>query len=157
MVNENTKYCYYVVGIPARAPFTHAMLIMQFLNSSGIYNKSDFRVHYDKSDDAESNVIALFDCKKTRCSSEQLSVFVRNYKGTLIAIEFKRESLTVYREFCCTGLPSIDIDITRETAPNLDLVDQMGRELLYPTFNLIGYAFGSNHPWLAKILRWLSS
>ena len=47
-----------------------------------------------------------------------------------------------------------DIDITRETAPNLDLVDQMGRELLYPTFNLIGYAFGSNHPWLAKILRW---
>ena len=44
-----------------------------------------------------------------------------------------------------------DIDITRETAPNLDLVDQMGRELLYPTFNLIGYAFGSNHPWLAKI------
>jgi hypothetical protein len=30
----------------------------------------------------------------------------------------------------------------------------MGRELLLPTFNLIGYAFGSNHPWLAKLLRW---
>ena len=47
-----------------------------------------------------------------------------------------------------------DIDITRETAPNLDLVDQMGRELIYPTFKLIGYAFDSNHPWLAKLLRW---
>jgi len=47
-----------------------------------------------------------------------------------------------------------DKDITRETAPNLDLVEQMGRELLLPTFNLIGYAFSSNHPWLAKILHW---
>ncbi|MCP4471386.1 MAG: class I SAM-dependent methyltransferase [Gammaproteobacteria bacterium] len=47
-----------------------------------------------------------------------------------------------------------DKDITRETAPNLDLVGQMGRELLLPTFNLIGYAFSSNHPWLAKILHW---
>ena len=47
-----------------------------------------------------------------------------------------------------------DEDITRETAPNLDIVDQMGRELLYPTFKLIGYAFDSNHPWLAKLFRW---
>ena len=47
-----------------------------------------------------------------------------------------------------------DVDITRETAPNLDLVDQMGRELIYPTFKLIGYAFDSNHPWLAKLVRW---
>jgi len=47
-----------------------------------------------------------------------------------------------------------DQDITRETAPNLDIVDQMGRELFYPTFKLIGYAFDSNHPWLAKLIRW---
>jgi SAM-dependent methyltransferase len=47
-----------------------------------------------------------------------------------------------------------DKDITRQTAPNLDLVEQMGRELLLPTFNLIGYAFSANHPWLAKILHW---
>lgn len=47
-----------------------------------------------------------------------------------------------------------DEDITRETAPNLDIVDQMGRELFYPTFKLIGYAFDRNHPWLAKLLRW---
>ena len=47
-----------------------------------------------------------------------------------------------------------DIDITRQTAPNLDIVDQMGRELFDPTFRLIGYAFASNHPWLAKLLQW---
>jgi len=47
-----------------------------------------------------------------------------------------------------------DRDITRETAPNLGIVAQMGRDLLLPTFNLIGYAFRSNHPWLAKILHW---
>ena len=47
-----------------------------------------------------------------------------------------------------------DIDITRETAPNLDIVDDMGRELFYPTFELIGYAFSANHPWLARLLRW---
>ena len=47
-----------------------------------------------------------------------------------------------------------DKDITRETAPNLDIVAQMGRELILPTFKLIGYAFGSNHPWLAKIISW---
>jgi ubiquinone/menaquinone biosynthesis C-methylase UbiE len=47
-----------------------------------------------------------------------------------------------------------DKDITRETAPNLDVVDQMGRELIIPTFKLIAYAFSSNHPWLAKIISW---
>ena len=47
-----------------------------------------------------------------------------------------------------------DKDITRETAPNLDIVDQMGRELILPSFKLIGYAFSSNHPWLAKIISW---
>lgn len=45
-------------------------------------------------------------------------------------------------------------DITHETAPNYNLVDQMERELLLPTFKLIDYAFGQNHPWLAKLLRW---
>ncbi|MDH3218567.1 MAG: class I SAM-dependent methyltransferase [Gammaproteobacteria bacterium] len=47
-----------------------------------------------------------------------------------------------------------DKDITSETAPNLDIVNQMGRELLYPTFKLIGYAFDRNHPWLARLFRW---
>ena len=30
----------------------------------------------------------------------------------------------------------------------------MGRELSLPTFNLIDYAFNSNHLWLAKLIRW---
>lgn len=47
-----------------------------------------------------------------------------------------------------------DKDITTETAPNLDIADQMGRELFLPTFELINYAFGQNHPWLAKFLSW---
>jgi len=47
-----------------------------------------------------------------------------------------------------------DKDITKQTAPNLDIVNQMGRELLLPTFDLIGYAFDRNHPWLSKLLRW---
>ena len=47
-----------------------------------------------------------------------------------------------------------DKDITRQTAPNLDIVNQMGHELLLPTFKLVGYAFDRNHPWLSRILRW---
>ena len=45
-------------------------------------------------------------------------------------------------------------DITRQTAPNLDLVDQMGRELILPTMKLIGYAFSNNRPWLSRVFRW---
>ena len=30
----------------------------------------------------------------------------------------------------------------------------MGRALSLPTFNRIDYAFNSNHPWLAKLIRW---
>lgn len=47
-----------------------------------------------------------------------------------------------------------DKDITAETAPNLDIVNQMGQELFLPTFKLIGYAFDSHHPWLARLIRW---
>ena len=54
-----------------------------------------------------------------------------------------------------SGLEVIeDKDITRETAPNLDIVRQMGSELFLPIFRLIGYAFDSNHPWLARLFRW---
>lgn len=45
-------------------------------------------------------------------------------------------------------------DITKQTAPNLDLVNQMGRDLLLPTMKLIGYTFSNNRPWLAKIFTW---
>ncbi|MBT3205264.1 MAG: class I SAM-dependent methyltransferase [Gammaproteobacteria bacterium] len=45
-------------------------------------------------------------------------------------------------------------DITKETAPNLDLVNQMGRDLLLPTMKLIGYTFKNNRPWLSKFFTW---
>lgn len=48
----------------------------------------------------------------------------------------------------------VDKDITRETAPNLDIVNQMIRDLFLPTARLIGYSFESNHPWLARLFRW---
>lgn len=47
-----------------------------------------------------------------------------------------------------------DIDITAETAPNLDIVAQMEQELFLPTAELVGYAFDRNHPWLSRLLRW---
>ena len=47
-----------------------------------------------------------------------------------------------------------DKDITAETAPNLDIVNEMGRDLFLPTFDLVGYAFRENHPWLAKLIHW---
>jgi SAM-dependent methyltransferase len=48
----------------------------------------------------------------------------------------------------------VDKDITKETAPNLDIVNDMGRDLFLPTFKLIGYAFSQNHPWLSKFFTW---
>jgi hypothetical protein len=40
------------------------------------------------------------------------------------------------------------------SAPNLDIVDPMGRDLILPTFNLTGYKLDWNYPWLARLLRW---
>jgi SAM-dependent methyltransferase len=54
-----------------------------------------------------------------------------------------------------SGLKTLkEEDITNQTAPNLDIVDHMGRELIMPTMNLIGYTFKSNRPWLSKIFVW---
>jgi SAM-dependent methyltransferase len=54
-----------------------------------------------------------------------------------------------------SGLKTLaEDDITRQTAPNLDIVNQMGRELILPTMKLIGYTFKSNRPWLSKIFTW---
>lgn len=47
-----------------------------------------------------------------------------------------------------------DKDITKETAPNIDLVDQMGKQLILPTMELVAYTFKNNRPWLAKIFSW---
>jgi len=54
-----------------------------------------------------------------------------------------------------SGLKTLaEDDITRQTAPNLDIVNQMGSELILPTMKLIGYTFRSNRPWLSKIFTW---
>ncbi len=45
-------------------------------------------------------------------------------------------------------------DITKETAPNLDLVNQMGRDLILPTMKLIGYTFKNNRPWISRFFTW---
>ncbi len=54
-----------------------------------------------------------------------------------------------------SGLTSLlEKDITKETAPNLDIVNKMGRELILPTMKLIGYTFKSNRPLLSRIFTW---
>lgn len=58
-------------------------------------------------------------------------------------------------ELDASGLQTVhDIDITQQTAPNLDLVHLMGEQLMLPTMKLIGYTFSHNHPWLARLVRW---
>ena len=58
-------------------------------------------------------------------------------------------------ELAASGLKVLEEkDITAETAPNLDIVNEMGRDLFLPTFDLVGYAFRNNHPWLAKLFQW---
>ena len=54
-----------------------------------------------------------------------------------------------------SGLAVRAVDnITDRTAPNLDLVDRMGRELILPTMKLIGYTFKANRPLLSKLFTW---
>lgn len=47
-----------------------------------------------------------------------------------------------------------DIDITRHTAPNLDLVGNALRNVLHPTWNSILRLLDSNHPFVSRLLRW---
>lgn len=50
--------------------------------------------------------------------------------------------------------PLEDVDITAQTAPNLDIVRDMAEQLLQPTLKLIGYTFSNNHPWISRLFRW---
>ena len=47
-----------------------------------------------------------------------------------------------------------DEDITRQTAPNLQLVDELLTDYALPIWESVGYFLRQNHPWLAK-LGWL--
>ena len=48
----------------------------------------------------------------------------------------------------------VDTDITKETAPNLDLILDMNKNVLSPIWNLINDFLTSNHPIIGKLLRW---
>ncbi|MBN2385232.1 methyltransferase domain-containing protein [bacterium] len=47
-----------------------------------------------------------------------------------------------------------DIDITDQTAPNLDLIDHMLRHAGKPLWELAFFYCEQNYPWLMKILKW---
>lgn len=47
-----------------------------------------------------------------------------------------------------------DLDITAQTAPNLDLVGDMGERLVKPLGELAVYALEHNYPRLWRLLRW---
>lgn len=46
-----------------------------------------------------------------------------------------------------------DIDITRETAPSLDIVNDFLTNTLHPIYNLIFYVLDHNYRWIAKFIR----
>jgi len=48
----------------------------------------------------------------------------------------------------------IDIDITKETAPTIDLMDQFNKEILIPLADMSGVYFSQKYPKLYKILKW---
>jgi SAM-dependent methyltransferase len=55
-----------------------------------------------------------------------------------------------------SGLEIIeDKDITKQTAPNLEVVKQMEEELFKPLANLVSHYFTANRPWFSKIIQWL--
>ena len=49
----------------------------------------------------------------------------------------------------------IDIDITRETAPSLDIMRDLILEVVLPTWNSIAFYMKSNYPHFSKIFSFL--
>ena len=47
-----------------------------------------------------------------------------------------------------------DIDITEQTAPNLDLVSDMTESVGKPLWELFNYYLDNNRPFLSKLLKW---
>lgn len=50
--------------------------------------------------------------------------------------------------------PVKDIDITKETAPNLKIVNDILTDVGLPIWNLITYYLNHNHPLISKLLQW---
>lgn len=47
-----------------------------------------------------------------------------------------------------------DLDITKETAPSIDIVDEFLTNTLVPIYNLIFYALENNYPKITQFIRW---
>jgi hypothetical protein len=47
-----------------------------------------------------------------------------------------------------------DIDLTAETAPNMDIVDRATKEVMIPIFNAGDRFLQSRHPILLKLIKW---
>ncbi len=47
-----------------------------------------------------------------------------------------------------------DIDITKETAPSLDIVNDFLTNAMHPIYDLILYVLDNNYPKIARFLRW---
>ena len=47
----------------------------------------------------------------------------------------------------------VDLDITKETAPSIDIVDDFLHNAMHPIYDLIFYVLDNNYPLIAKLIR----
>jgi hypothetical protein len=47
-----------------------------------------------------------------------------------------------------------DIDITEQTAPNMDILDRATKEVMIPVASAADRFFHSQHPFILKIIKW---
>ncbi len=136
----------------------------------------DFLIHHGRFEDVEFSLDDKFDLVMFSESFQYITLDVvlkkaeslLNPGGHIVICDFFKRNTPgksivggghkfddFIKELEHSGLKVLqDIDITAETAPNIDLVDQMGRELILPTMKLIGYTFKANRPLLSKIFSW---
>jgi SAM-dependent methyltransferase len=65
---------------------------------------------------------------------------------------FHSEFLEVIKKF-----PIIEVtskDITKETAPTIDLVNALSMEVIFPAYNLIFLLAEDRFPWVTKLIKW---
>tara|TARA_B100001540_G_scaffold270351_1_gene253495 strand:- start:520 stop:807 length:288 start_codon:yes stop_codon:yes gene_type:complete len=49
----------------------------------------------------------------------------------------------------------VDKDITKETAPSLDIMRDLIQEVIFPTWNYISYYMASNYPKFSKLFSFV--
>ncbi|HVD97320.1 MAG TPA: class I SAM-dependent methyltransferase [Cytophagaceae bacterium] len=62
------------------------------------------------------------------------------------------EYLEVIKKYPITELKSQDI--TKETAPTIDLVNKLSSEVIHPIYNLLFMLLEDRYEWIAKFIRW---